>query len=366
MNKSPAYYDQLETLVTEKEAHLFDYQEDGFLFFTKDGSRVHRLTDLTAESLQAARDFMEPPPSDDLQEKDIAPADPECDGVCQDSCSKDKMSDAIDQMFTVNFRVDILLSPDILSVLNRAISDVISTTQILLRFQFQEPPDSWVKLLESFCHHWQEMKDKKRLIITLSGVFGELSDEDFAFLVKNDIQLEYVCPFVERETHFSEESKVVISQIAGKGLRLPIVWYIDENTLKQVLPLIDEAMCLNFNSGFSVPLSRYSLFVDGSCEPDEESYLSFLADLYEQHIFYDDVLFPLNFILINTLKMDKMDFWKLMAFDSESGTFTPALVSALDLNVFAFFSRLFLWQRWESTCACSSNPATEINGNIVK
>ena len=344
---------QLESLVTENEAHLFDYQEDGFLLFTKDGMRVHRLTDLTNESIQAAREFLEYIPSDDARTKDKDQTSPECDGIRCDTCKKDETPEAIEQMYTVNLRLDTLLSSDIVSVLNDTIDRCMNTntTQILLRFQFQEPPDSWAELLESFCSHWQKMKDNNRLLITLSGVFRELSDVDIAFLVKNDIQLEYVYPLVEGETCFSEESKAVISQIAGRGLRLPIVWYIDENTLKWVLPLIDEAMFLSFNSGFSVPLAHHSLFAGETREPGEEIYLSFLADLYEQHVFYDDALFPLNFILINVLKMDKVDFWKIMTFDSELATFSPVPTSALDLNMFAFYSRLFLWQRWESVRA---------------
>jgi len=345
-------YEQFESLVNEKGAHLFDYQEEGLLLFTHDGLRVHRLTDLTSGSLLVARDFLENVPSSDLPEKDNVPVDPECDGVCLDSCKKDGETEAIEQMFTVNLCLDTLLSPDTVLSLSNAISNCVDTAQILLRFQFQEPPDSWLTLLESFCSRWQEMKDKKRLIVTLSGVFRELSDDDFAFFVKNDIQLEYVCPFVEGILHFSEESKAVISQIAGKGLRLPIVWHIDANSVKQVLPLIDEAMSLNFNSGFSVPLAHYSLFADTTCEPDEETYLSFLADVYERHVFYDDVLFPLNFVLINTLNMDKTDFWKIMTFDPKLAVISPIAASELDLSVFAFFSRLFLWQRWESVCAC--------------
>jgi hypothetical protein len=341
-------HEQFEILVREKEAHLFNYQEDGFLLFTHDGLRVHRLTDLASESLQAAHDFLECPQPEDTQRDKRVSADPECDGVCADSCGKNNANEPIEQMFTVNLPLDTLFSPDTVSVLNDAISNAVSTntTQVLLRFQFQESPDSWSRLLESFCNHWQEVKDKNRLIVSLSGTFRELSDEDFAFFAKNDIQLEYVYPFAEGVPHFSEESKTVISRIAGKGLRLPIVWYIDETTLGQVLPLIDEAMFLNFNSGFSVPLSRHSLFSAHSRDPDEESYLSFLADLYEQHFFYDDVLFPLNVACISALKMSKMDFWKMMTLDSESAIFSPVSMSALDLSVLTFFSRLFLWQRW--------------------
>jgi hypothetical protein len=358
MSKSSTYYEPLKTLVTESGSHLFDYQEDGFLLFTKDGSRVHHLADLTADALQAARDFIEAAlPNDPPKEGDIV-SDPECDGIRCDSCNKDTMPVAIDQMFTVNLRLDTLFSPNTVTTLNNVISKSIDTTQILLRFQFQEPPDTWGNLLESFCNHWQEMRDKKRLLITLSGVFRELSEKDFDFFVKNDIQLEYVCPFVEGVPQFSEEPKAVISQIAGKGLRLPIVWYINESTLGKVLPLVDEAMSLNFNSGFSVPLAHYSLFADGSREPDEESYLSFLADVYERHIFYDDVLFPLNFVLINALKMDKVDFWKIMTFDPLLVAFSPVLTTELDSNVFAFFSRLFLWQRWESVFASQSNDSS--------
>jgi len=365
MSKSSTYYKQLETLVAENEAHLFDYQEDGFLLFAKDGLRVHHLEDFTDETLQAARDFLGYTLSDNTQTEGKNLTDPECDGVCCNSKKEDGVPEAIEQMYTVDIRLDVLLSPDTVLVLNDTISNTINTniTQILLRFQFQEPPDSWTKLLGSFCSHWQEMRDKKRLLITLSGVFCELSDEDFAFIVKHDIQLEYVCPFVEGASSFSEESKAVIFQIAGQGLRLPIVWYIDENTVNKVLPLIDEAMFLNFNSGFSVPLARYSLFADAMHEPDEESYLSFLADVYERHIFYDDVLFPLNFVLINTLKMDKTDFWQIMTFDPVLATFSPVPASELDSSVFAFFSRLFLWQRWESASACSqSNDGTSTTG----
>jgi hypothetical protein len=325
------------------------------------------LADLTDESLQAARDFLEDVQPDTPQNEGNAKDGPECDcdGVPSCSHNKETTNEAIEQMLTVNLRLDTLLSPDIVSALNNAISGCTETTQILLRFQFQEPPDSWAKLLESFCNHWQEMRDKKRLIVTLSGVFDEISDEDCAFFAENDIQLEYVHQIADAVPHFSEESKAMISQIAGSGLRLPIVWYIDESALKHILPLVDEAMFLNFNSGFSVPLSRYSLFAGEFREPDEESYLSFLADLYEQHIFYDDVLFPLNFILINTLKMDKVDFWKTMVFDSETGAFSPVSTSELDTDVFDFFSRLFLWQRWESVCACSREESgTEISERI--
>jgi len=360
MNKPSLYYEQLETLVTESGSRLFDYQEDGVLLFTKDGSRVHHLIDITAESIMAARDFIDNVQTDTPQKEGSVATDPECDGVCLDSCNKDKVPETIDQMFTVNLRLDVLCSPDRVSAINGAISDVINSAQILLRFQFQEPPDSWAQLLESFCIHWQEMRDKKRLIITLSGIFSELSDEDFSFLVKNDIQLEYVYTFVEGVPHFAEESKAVISQIAGTGLRLPIVWYINENTIKQVLPLIDEAMSLNFNSGFLVPLAHYSLFGSTSHEPVEESYLSFLADVYERYIFYDDVFFPLNFVLINALKMDKMDFWKIITFDPVLASFAPVPVSELDSSVFAFFSRLFLWQRWESVSASQSNGSPTV------
>ena len=67
-------------------------------------------------------------------------------------------------------------------------------------------------------------------------------------------------------------------------------------------------------------------------------------------------MFPLNFILINALKMGKPNFWQIMSFDPESGGFSPIPSSVLDSSVFAFFSRLFLWQRWESVSACSKMP----------
>jgi len=93
-----------------------------------------------------------------------------------------------------------------------------------------------------------------------------------------------------------------------------------------------------------------------------------LADLYEQHIFYDDVLFPLNFVLINTLKMDKISFWQIMTFDPELASFLPVPASELDLNVINFFSRLFRWQRWENECVRleTTKEISENSDNIVE
>lgn len=345
---------KLNSLIQKKRAYLYDYEKDGVLIIKNDGA-MHLMPDLTNCSIQAACDFIESPTEmvsscengNHVTTDDIA----SCDGVCMHPQHKN-FSNEIKNIYVLDVDLNVLKTKEIFSALCDLIFKKTLFTKFALRFQFCSPFDNryFDEQLSSFYAHVNANVNKDNFSTILSGPFCEITNQQKRFIIQNNIQLEYVHSLAEENYNFSNETRSTISQIAGMGFRLPIVWYINNTNIDHVVEIIDEAMFLNYNSGFSLPLNRYNILSHKSINdklPIYEKYLKLLSDVYIDVRFYDDMIFPLNRIMTNSLHLNKRHFWKHYYFNKICGKAIQYHPTKYEIRVENFFTKLFLWQRWK-------------------
>ncbi|GHT14515.1 hypothetical protein FACS1894170_11580 [Planctomycetales bacterium] len=341
---------RLDKLVAQYNAQLYDYEEDGFLLLNDDGKYIHHLAaDLSDEQIDAAEAFLNNPVpvvKSDATENPNAETGPNCDGISCSTNSRNVSEGIVKNILILEADLNLLASSDETKFLFDSILPDTETANVTLRFQFTAPPESWETLLQSFVEKTAELLKQKSLQIVLSGQFQPITENDRAFFSMHDIQLEFVHDIVAESFGFSEKTRFVVSQLADFGFRVPFVWYVNDLTVHRILPLIDEAMTLNYYSGFSLPMFQYRL--DSSCSScflSRENYLTLLADVYAKYPYYDDRLFPLNEIFLRYSQPNRKNLMTHQVYARRSRS--PVLFAEADCRLHNFFMQLFVWQRWE-------------------
>jgi len=360
---------QLESLIAEHKTLFFDYGSDGFLLIHPEGSGIRHLSCLSDDQLEAAHVFLSSCAQKPVQteEKSVcAESEPRCDATGCCAAGKNANVFPLRNRLTLDVDADVLRVPeDIISLFQTVLAETEPSggIAIALCFHFAIQKESWAELLQSTIESLPEPTKKRIIQLTLSGPFEPISPKDRQFFIDHNIRLEFVHDLVADSFGFSEKTRFNVSHLAEMGFRVPFVWYVDDQNVDKIFPLIDEAMYLNFHSGFSLPTFQYNLAVPSTpfINLSYKHYLRLLIGVYEHHKFCDDILYPLNDIQILSINPGSSNFVRREYYERNLQKITAFPRTALTERMEAFFLRSFLWQRWKvSQTVTATNPAKPV------
>jgi hypothetical protein len=146
------------------------------------------------------------------------------------------------------------------------------------------------------------------------------------------------------------ETKETITELAKDGFCVPFVWYVDKLNIANILSLIDEALFLNYNSGFLLPCADENIFISEIQKqkiiPSKTEYIELLIRTYEKYSYYDQMLYPLNIFLQQSLPSGWVNPIQRYNYDPSRNQMVLCLSSLFFNEAEDFFIRSFLWQRW--------------------
>ena len=336
---------RLDSLVAAYHVHIFDYEDDGLLLFDPTGSYVSHLTDTSDKQIQEVENWLQSlvvKKSGQDESQIINKVKCTC-GVCD----ADTQSTGRGTM-TIDVKLEVLDSEDVAAAFWKTVLKESQSRNVIVRFQYRVVPGTWTKQFQSTQKLCADSIMENSIKIVLSGPLQPFTDDDRTFISEWFIQLEYVHDLLAESFRFSEQTQYAVSQIAGLGFRLPFVWYVDNHVVDNLLSVMDEAMSLNYHSGFSVPTYYYNMFENNvnAHSLSAINYLRMLTTVYKQYPFYDDLLFPLNDILLRSMTLGRDDFHQRVFYDARSRTLTQYSNGPVESRISQFFTRLFLWQRW--------------------
>ncbi|MDR3199390.1 MAG: hypothetical protein LBU34_16095 [Planctomycetaceae bacterium] len=190
---------------------------------------------------------------------------------------------------------------DMLETLCSFVRNLASNGVVILVLCFTEILSYWEKLL---CHFISTIKshiDSNSVVIFIRGTFREINEKDLQFFLSNNIRLQFVCSQQE-SPYLTEAEHSILRRISDKGFRIPVVWYVNNNNINNILDTIEDVMLSNRYSGFLLPLASFipqfipRLNVQQE-DPEKEYYIKLLVNIYKQYTYFDDVVFPLNMCL---------------------------------------------------------------------
>ncbi len=281
----------LDLHVRQHDGSVLDYEEDGVLIFDRRGARVTHLPASARESL----------PNDTaewltsfLENKDNL--DRSC---CEKTpCDEKGPSAQPSQLRQVTCWLDlaVLSDPVASEGLRYLVASKPDDVRVVLACHSQrKPPNTdWRDVLGTLVAEFAELTSSGRLAWQLTGALGACSTDEMDFLWDHSFQLCYLHSIDAADPGFSEETRQVIGAFAEFGFRVPFAWYVDASNIKVIPRLIDEAMDINMNCGFRLPLVSERPFAQSVQLPDIDDYLDLLVKMHERYPHYDDVFAPLS------------------------------------------------------------------------
>jgi hypothetical protein len=226
----------------------------------------------------------------------------------------------------------------------------LNDNYVILTIHFDKPPSNWQNLLEPFQNIVNISPNKNKLRVHISGTFKNISDSEKEYLFQNNYTLEYVHDTISDLCCIKSDTKDTITELAEYGFCIPFVWYVDKLNIANILSLIDEALFLNYNSGFLLPCVDENIFISETQKqkniPSKTEYIELLIDTYEKYPYYDQMLYPLNIFLHQSLPSGWVNPIQRYNYDPLLNQMTLYLSSPFFNEVEDFFIRSFLWQRW--------------------
>ncbi len=320
----------IEQIAKEHGGQVYDYAEDGILLVNKTGKEFKHL-DATqvndVENQSSVIDFFSHEPETSETNTD----DPETvalpcafiDVKCNDIENEKKVE----------------------SLLNHAKS-FNDEYLVYLRFHFDVPPKRWADTFSLFFNRAQSVFGDSWPIFHLCGPFAKVSDADKEFLFGQGFRLYYEHVLDFNSTTFSQKERDYIADLSEFGFRLPILWYVDENNIDLIRCVVDEAMEINYNAGFALPLISDSLFPSTVPPPSVEKYLLLLVYAYEKYPFYDEVLIPVNLFMKNSLVVSSNSKDIFFRMGQISDCVEKIEPDGFHSQLSNFWTKAFLWQRW--------------------
>jgi len=328
----------LKSIVSENNGRLFDYGLDGLLILDRTGKRITHICrnntgDIDAVSLDTVHSFFA-----DAQESSEAEQVPKV---------------------RIDSNVAVLSHVESCDAFFSAVKEFHETHEVTLRFHSENPLSNWSDVLNQRIELLKNRRKEKQLFLQIYSPYERMTESDKDFLFNQDFQL----LFVHDSITFSSSIRDTLLDLAEYGFRVPFVWYIHEQNVKQIPEMIDEAMVLNHNAGFSVPLISECFYKKTLLSPSSGEYLRLLVDIYSKYPFYDEVLYPLNTALEASLFKSFNTKSLIYRWDECTFTLLEVLVPFEVGQAHEFLLRSFLWQRWlvfnayqdVSSCDCRPN-----------
>ncbi|MDR1491326.1 MAG: hypothetical protein LBT05_01185 [Planctomycetaceae bacterium] len=333
---------QLEKIVKEYQARLFDYQTNGFLVFDVSGKYIfHIPQNVMEEHIGELTLFLKEKAEQETSNHHV-PAK---------------------KLLFLDTTFSLFESENQLQQFTNILQSELEHSFLHLKIHFLTPPDHWRQQTETLFQKLQKnILEDKNLRVIFSGTFGEIANSDKQFLFDNHVHLEYLHELAD-ESAFSPQTKDVVTDLTEFGFQVPFVWYVNQSNLSQIPKIIDEAMFINYHSGFMLPTvdEQKELLVCSSehLSPTYEKYLTLLSQIYKKYPYYDDILYPLNVSLYQTLPDGLTHPLQRYFYDTKTGLLKSRKDSRLFTKTTHFFARLFLWQRWTVYQTCKSMSTSQ-------
>ena len=288
----------LASLVKAHGGYILDYEEDGLLVFDEEGTDVCHLPAPAWDSLSTdhARElaaFFENP---GRREKEAVGSMPE--GGEASAAQATRL-----RLVVCHADVNVLHCTEAKQGLLHLVCSAPRDVRIVLSFHAPQQPatPSWKEVFGEIVTKLGDRRSRGNVVFSLKTPFAECSEEEKAFLWGNGFHLSYVHQVDPAGPWFPEDTREAVTGLAEFGFRIPFVWYVDARNVGIVADLIDEAMEINYNSGFALPPVSERPFTTASPLPDIDDYLQLLVDVHERYAHYDEVLAPLDSLVAQTL-----------------------------------------------------------------
>lgn len=200
--------------------------------------------------------------------------------------------------------------------------------------------------------------------IQISAPFGEFNETEASGLFDLGVRIRYAAGWV-RGCSAGQVPPVNLNALRAFsefGFRTVIEWFVHAANIKAFEEQISDYLHATFSSGFSLPLvlkSPYYKFDSGYPPlPDALEYCQFLARVYEQHPFYDDVFAPLNHLamLVNDGGWNvRLDVPTTINFAVDG-----------DGQVYVYKQSPALASRWTTVSALTTTPLPLLRENFLR
>jgi len=144
----------------------------------------------------------------------------------------------------------------------------------------------------------------KEVGIRLVAPFGEYRETEMEAFFNLGVRLKYASGWVNggSKDQIAAVDAGVLRKLSEFGFRVPIEWYVHENSMQLFEAQIQNLLITNFSAGFSLPLVSqnpyYRFEPDFPNLPEAVAYCQFLARNYKEYPHFDDVFYPLNILAL--------------------------------------------------------------------
>lgn len=150
----------------------------------------------------------------------------------------------------------------------------------------------------------QDLSNPRDVGIELVSPFREFSEEKMVQLFDLGVRIRIAAGWDRgcEAGSILEVDPVAVRRLSKIGFRALVEWYVSADSIGMFEQRLPNLLTASFCSGFSLPLlceNPYYRPELGFPEmPDALEYCRFLARVYKEYPYYDDVFYPLNFIAL--------------------------------------------------------------------
>ena len=349
-------FQQLEQIISQNDGHLYNYGRDGFIVTNSSGKEMLHLPSggdgaINPQNIERVKQFF----------SDI------------NSQSIDQQETVENPIIWIDTEVSVLDDSEQRVTCSRALGKMAEHYSPVVRIHFDKDPVFWQDLLSPFIESLQgEIKDNA-VNLQLHGTFERMEDSVMEFLFNNRIQLYYI----SGTSSFSQDGGNICN-LAEYGFRVPCVWYVDQENISLIPSLIEEAMRWNYDAGFSLPLATERIVGHVKNNPSNADYLRLILDIYKEYQCYDDVFYPMNMTLLESIGVTSNSRLRTWRWNDENTSFYEHVCDANIDKIHNILRHSFIWQRHivknklesllSNNCPSTTNEGieTESSDNVVQ
>jgi len=309
---------QLKHIISQNNGHLYDYGKDGFIVTDLSAKEMLHLPLDEKNSIERVEQFFS-----DISRQQV-----------------DQNETAAKPVTWFDVGIPFLSDAKQMAACGKAIMEMVEHHSIIVKIHFDKDPISWQDLLSPFIESLQEEMKKGVVKLQLYGTFARMKTHAMDFLFDNRIQIYYVS-----KTPTSKRSFNNIYSLAEYGFRVPCVWYVDKKNIDLIPSLIVEAMEWNYDAGFSLPLASERIVGCTKNNPSNVDYLRLILNVYKKYQCYDDVFYPMNMALLESIGATRDSRVRTWRWNGEHSSFYEHVNDSSIDRIRNILRRSFVWQR---------------------
>lgn len=205
---------------------------------------------------------------------------------------------------SINLPYEAVAIPEIDQVLVKLVNSLGPFGGAQIKISFKQSPADWNDV-RSFATSLRAILGiNSNLEILLVAPFVEVPETEMAALFNLGVRLRFAAGWTGGQT--SDQPLLVnentLKSLSEFGFRAAIEWYVHAQNMELFQQQIESLLVANFSSGFSLPLvsqNPFYRFGSGFPQlPDALEYCQLLSDCYRRFPYFDDMLFPLNDLML--------------------------------------------------------------------